>query len=354
MVVKNKMELLLNESIKSYYNKSRLFNSKLTVLICQDTELLETIETGKNYNLRFDYIECNSDVNVVLEKYGNSVNYFITNRVISTSIYNLFLRKNIDEKQIYVGFTRNEYFDLYEKRNLLFENLDKISEVYHILSDDDSRRIFLNIITRLCVPYQYHYYYEPENFIQYLPSEFKFTDKEVYLDAGVCDGENIHNFLRHVNGIYKQIYAFEPDHSNFELCSANLQLVSNIELFNLALYSHKCDISFHSSNLTGKKGNARIQPNGDIIVKTYDGDSLPFVPTYVKMDIEGSEKEALLGLRKCIRYCAPKLAICIYHFQKDFWEIPLIIKKLNPKYKLMIRNHEHMSSLLETVCYAYV
>lgn len=47
------------------------------------------------------------------------------------------------------------------------------------------------------------------------------------------------------------------------------------------------------------------------------------------MDIEGAEKEALLGAEKIIKEQKPKLAISIYHKKEDIWEISSLILKMN-------------------------
>lgn len=59
---------------------------------------------------------------------------------------------------------------------------------------------------------------------------------------------------------------------------------------------------------------------------------------FIKMDIEGSEEKALLGAKETLRKFKPKLAICIYHKPKDFYELPLLIKEINPEYKIRIKN----------------
>ena len=70
----------------------------------------------------------------------------------------------------------------------------------------------------------------------------------------------------------------------------------------------------------------------------------------IKMDIEGSELEALKGSKKVIQRDKPRLAICIYHKPEDMTEIPLYIKELVPEYKLYIRHHSNAGT--ETVLYA--
>lgn len=72
--------------------------------------------------------------------------------------------------------------------------------------------------------------------------------------------------------------------------------------------------------------------------------------TFIKMDIEGAELEALKGNRKIIQRYRPKLAICIYHKKEDLIDIPMYIKELVPDYKLYVRHYSH--GITETVLYA--
>ena len=72
--------------------------------------------------------------------------------------------------------------------------------------------------------------------------------------------------------------------------------------------------------------------------------------TYIKMDIEGSEMQALRGAKNVICRDKPRLAISIYHRPEDYFEIPFYIKKLVPEYKLYIRHHRFTKN--DTVCYA--
>ena len=61
--------------------------------------------------------------------------------------------------------------------------------------------------------------------------------------------------------------------------------------------------------------------------------------TFIKMDIEGSELEALKGAKNQIMNYSPRLAICVYHKREDLITIPQYIKKLVPEYKLYLRAH---------------
>jgi len=74
--------------------------------------------------------------------------------------------------------------------------------------------------------------------------------------------------------------------------------------------------------------------------------------TFIKMDIEGAELNALKGAKKTIIANTPKLAISIYHQLNDLWEIPIYIKQLVPEYKLYVRHHS--KTIAETVLYACI
>jgi hypothetical protein len=77
---------------------------------------------------------------------------------------------------------------------------------------------------------------------------------------------------------------------------------------------------------------------------------LPYKPTYIKMDIEGSELATLAGGQKVIRQSKPVLTISAYHCQDDLWNIPLFIHSLNSEYSFHLR--PHMLEGWDLVCYA--
>jgi hypothetical protein len=60
--------------------------------------------------------------------------------------------------------------------------------------------------------------------------------------------------------------------------------------------------------------------------------------------------DTLLGAAQIIREQAPVLTISAYHRQNDLWNIPLLIKSLNPEYRFFLRPHDF--EVWDTVCYA--
>jgi hypothetical protein len=72
--------------------------------------------------------------------------------------------------------------------------------------------------------------------------------------------------------------------------------------------------------------------------------------SFIKMDIEGAELEALRGAKNTILKYKPKLAISVYHKQDDLINIPQYILQLNEKYKLYLRHYGESTD--ETILYA--
>ena len=73
-------------------------------------------------------------------------------------------------------------------------------------------------------------------------------------------------------------------------------------------------------------------------------------PTYIKMDIEGSELDALMGAQNIIRKNLPVLAICSYHRQDHLWKIPALIHSYADEYRFFLQ--PHLLEVWDLVCYA--
>ena len=73
--------------------------------------------------------------------------------------------------------------------------------------------------------------------------------------------------------------------------------------------------------------------------------------TLLKMDVEGAEREALWGASRSIARYAPKLMISLYHRNEDIFELPLLVKRIKPRYRLFIRHLPYIPAW-ETNLYA--
>lgn len=64
--------------------------------------------------------------------------------------------------------------------------------------------------------------------------------------------------------------------------------------------------------------------------------------SYIKMDVEGSEENALRGAAETIANFRPKLNIALYHRNEDIFKLPLLVNGMNKRYKLYMRHHPYV------------
>lgn len=184
----------------------------------------------------------------------------------------------------------------------------------------------------------------------FIDNLFKPSEEEVFIDAGCYDGESTLDFINWCHGKYKKIYAFEPDSKNFKICQEMFKQtqINDFELMNVGLWNKDEVLSF--TNTGG--GDSRINDTGTSQIEAVSLDQIlnGEKVTFIKMDIEGSELQALEGAKQTIQTYRPKLAICIYHKPEDILDIQLYIKSLVPDYQFYIRHYTLFQ--VETVLYA--
>lgn len=194
-----------------------------------------------------------------------------------------------------------------------------------------------------------HKHLVASNGIQYF-DVLKPVENEVFVDAGAYNGDTIKNFINWTNGKYRKIYAFEP---NGELgrelkCNIKEKNIENVCFIPEATWKEKTELRFVNDS-----ASSRVNNNGEIVVNATDIDSIVGEEnvTYIKMDVEGSELESLMGAHKTIMRNKPRLAISVYHKPGDAVELADYILKLDLGYKLILRQYN--SNFWETILYAY-
>jgi len=185
------------------------------------------------------------------------------------------------------------------------------------------------------------------------------------INGGAFEGGFALTFIAYCNekGLpYSHLYSFEPDQKNFQQLEKHTDGIKNVTNFCLGLWSHKTEIRFLSSykiegssaRVVRESGDIEvIDPrSGDMVINTVSLDEfLPDVDiSFIKLDVEGAEIEAILGAKKIIQTYHPKLAISVYHKTNDLFEIPYLIHTICPSYKMYIR---HLNdSFMGTVLFA--
>lgn len=265
----------------------------------------------------------------VIEKCGHSVDFFCDkNRAgqIVDDVPVLDPLKVVNEYKDYLVIIGSGAY-AYEMRDFLLENEFEKSNI-----------LFPREITLLgnCIG-QYFDAFEP-------------NEGEVFVDAGSYDGRTSIEFAKWCNSSYESIIAFEPIAEQCEVIENNFKNagIKKAEIINKALWNKEEKLEF-SHNGTA----SRITRKNGWKINCIDIDSvIDKRVTFIKMDVEGSEYNALIGAKDTIRKCKPRLAISVYHKPKDIVEIPLLLTDMVPEYKLKLRHYS--TNVYETVLYAWV
>jgi len=234
------------------------------------------------------------------------------------------------------------------------QHRDKIKNAYSLLCDDYSREVFVDVL-RTYVTRVPHKVRCEKLYDQYFPDDIvlKKGGSRV-INCGSYDGDTVRQLNRRYGKI-DSLCCFEPDLNNYKKLTE--YLLNNSGLIADSLMAFPCGVWSDDVQLkfsAGQRINSSISEDGDVMIQCVSLDHVmpEFNPTYINMDIEGAELEALCGARKMIKEGRPDLAVCVYHKPEDLWEIPLYVRSIVPEYSIFIRNYTGYPA--ETVMYASV
>ena len=157
----------------------------------------------------------------------------------------------------------------------------------------------------------------------------KFEPNEKLYDCGACIG--IVSVACALNG--GNAVAFEPVPTTF------VDLAQNAGMY-CTIVPVCCGVGDNNEQryicTKGSADSATLLKLGDTLIVVRRIDDLVEeygVPTFIKMDLEGFEIEALKGAEQTIRQHKPKMAVCLYHKRSDMWEIPILLNTWVPEYR---------------------
>jgi 3-oxoacyl-[acyl-carrier protein] reductase len=179
----------------------------------------------------------------------------------------------------------------------------------------------------------------------------EFADKGVIANCGAYVGEII-EYARNLDFEVNSIFAFEPDPSNYLKLTQNLN-TSGLAGTSLAIPMGVGDATALLRFSADGNLSAAISDVGDTFVQITSIDECIVSRdiNYVKMDIEGAEQKALIGMKNMLINLRPNPAISAYHKPNDLWSLGLWLNKLNLGYKFSIRCYGHQC--FDTVLYGY-
>lgn len=187
---------------------------------------------------------------------------------------------------------------------------------------------------------------------QYFPDDLPstWTLPLRFMDCGAYNGDTL-RFIRQQQLPMAAVAAFEPDPDNYRALVEGFVVSSGLQqsvLLPCGVYHTAAQLTFMADGSAG----AAVSANGNITVQCVSIDeSLPiFSPNLIKMDVEGSEMDALAGARKTITASRPGLAISAYHTPHHLWQIPALLASWDLGYRFYLRAHMYQG--FDTVLYA--
>ena len=274
----------------------------------------------------------------------------IFNCLRSLGFKNVILSTDIYEYHIPYPSTELES----EGFNYYLENKKQIMDCLDLFSDDLSCDIFTRCIQTHMLRKLIHIpYHSPKE--QYFPRDINLSKGySRFINCGAYNGDTIKQLIT-LHGKVAAIACFEPDIDNFKLlteylCENQNKIAKSIIAFPCGVFNEEKQLYFESGN----KWNSMTSHKGDSIIQCVSIDHVipRFKPTFINMDIEGAELEALKGAELLIKKNKPDLAVCVYHAPNHMWDIPLYIQSLDLGYKFYLRNYT--SLIGETVLYATI
>lgn len=170
-----------------------------------------------------------------------------------------------------------------------------------------------------------------------------------FVDCGAYIGDTAIEYAK-IYGTQRRIYSFEPDPVNYNRLIENTKDL-NIVPVNAGVWSKKTVLHFDNCG----DSSSCVQEEGTIEINVVSIDDVVGNDrvAFCKMDVEGSELQALTGMQNIIKRDMPILAISAYHKQEDLITLPQYIHQFETEdeyYALYLRHHG--CTIPELVLYA--
>lgn len=228
----------------------------------------------------------------------------------------------------------NSVFD----NDFLKNNSEKIEYAYTLLKDKRSQQVF---------EYAIKFYYSGK--LEYLwnitdekdeifKNIINLSSTENYIDLGAYRGDTIAELISYGGG-YNKIIAFEPDPKTYRKLTQYTSNMENVTTYQKTIWKDNRTLFFNNkggrNSTIDNRGTATEAVNIDTLADNFD-------VTYIKMDVEGAEKQAIAGAINTLQKFKPKLNIAAYHTFEDLFELILLVHSINPEYEFYLRHHPYI------------
>jgi len=230
----------------------------------------------------------------------------------------------------------------------------EIIAVRDMLEDKESKNIYENVILYKLTG-KIDYLFDAESDKEESYSLLGAKDFKSYADLGAYNGDTVQEILAHSPDI-KTIYALEPDARTFKKLNAfcfEYNGSAKLIPINAAAWSSNCTLTFgnEGNRNSGIFAPTKTAKRVDIAARSLDSVLGGERVDYIKYDVEGAEREALLGSADTIRHHSPALLVSAYHKSEDIFTLPLLVKELKADYKLYYRRYPYVPAWdLNLIC----
>jgi len=225
------------------------------------------------------------------------------------------------------GYT---YADIVESVSNVIDNAKIYQELLDNLEDEESKNLLCRIILfRLSFDLSLTEGVKSKEVQYWDKNVYRFTNSDIIVDAGGFTGDSLNVFYETWGEQCKEYHLFEPTKSVHEAERYAETIPINVITHNCGLYDYNGAISFAlRDGASGQPSSvSQVDKDGEVSISIMRLDSvLKESPTFVKMDIEGSELMALDGSEGIISDHT-SFAICAYHKINDIIEIYQWLKK---------------------------
>lgn len=229
-----------------------------------------------------------------------------------------------------ICFTEPEVIN--NRIDAIYSHMPEIYSVYSRM-DSKSQSVYLHTLKAsvTCDIEDYAYAEEAQYFLEgYTP-----VLGDTVIDGGAFDGESAIDFL----SFKANVISFELDKTNYQEAKEKADKYGFVaENYGLGDYEQKV-------RYTPADAGSCISSAGENIASIIDIDTyilrhdIPRID-YIKLDVEGSEMNALKGAIKTISKCQPTMAISAYHKFEDLWTIGNYIISIHNSYKFAFRHYK--------------
>ncbi len=173
----------------------------------------------------------------------------------------------------------------------------------------------------------------------YEPAGHQVQRGDIVLDCGANIGSFVRTALSRGAGL---VVAIEPSPRTLDALRRNFE--AEIRAKRVIVYPKgvwdrdaELDLSINETNegidsvVNPTEGGPKVRVPLTTIDKAVAELGLPRVD-FIKMDIEGAEKQALRGARDTIKRFRPRMSISSEHLSDDFTAIPAVVKSIDARY----------------------